>query len=146
PAAGIIDHLDQVYLLATALEPVMFAGIPLHQLTVPLAALPPHMHLFDAFSANGSQSSPYHPLPHCLLAGYDRMLACQILACQRGSKIPVHLLTEDLDRFLLLRCADLMVGTPATQPVDNRAVTFGLQRCQHTVYLSLAYLQFRGCR
>jgi hypothetical protein len=39
----------------------MFVGIPLHQFAVPLPALPPHMHLFDASRRTARSSARTNP-------------------------------------------------------------------------------------
>ena len=41
---GIVDHGDQVHLLAPTFQPIMRTGIPLHQLPKPASPRPPMMH------------------------------------------------------------------------------------------------------
>src|SRR5439155_24550391 len=44
---GIIDHGDQVELLAAPFQPVVFTGVPLHQLAITSPPSPPYVRLFD---------------------------------------------------------------------------------------------------
>src|SRR6266480_3180326 len=43
---GIIDHRDQIQLLASPFQPVVFPGVPLHQFAIARTPRSPHMGSF----------------------------------------------------------------------------------------------------
>ena len=46
PAASIIDHGDQIQLLTSSFQPVVFTGVPLHQFAIARTPRSPHMGSF----------------------------------------------------------------------------------------------------
>src|ERR1700747_428380 len=46
--ASIVDHPNQVELPPPSFQPVMFTGVPLHQLAIPRPPGTPYVSLFDA--------------------------------------------------------------------------------------------------
>src|SRR5437660_2924690 len=60
---GIIDHGDQVELLAAPFQPVVFTGIPLHQLAITSPPSPPYVRLFDPRSVRLPHLRLGQPLP-----------------------------------------------------------------------------------
>src|SRR3954465_14659508 len=114
-AGGVIDHLDKEDLLPTSLQPVVFPGVPLHQLSTPLPPRPPYMDLLHPFPSRPPQARLPHPFPHCLLAYPDPVLLLQVLARQRRTKATIGVLLQDTDRLLPLLVSNPPVGPAASQ-------------------------------
>src|SRR5690242_14415748 len=71
---SIIDHPDQVELLAPSFQPVVFTGIPLHQLAVSRPPGTPYMGLFYSCSSPPPQLGLHQPLAQCFPAHLDPVL------------------------------------------------------------------------
>jgi hypothetical protein len=72
--SGIVDHPDQIELLATSFQPVVLTGVPLHQFAITRPPRPPYMRLFHTGSAPSPQLGLHQPLAQRLAADRDPML------------------------------------------------------------------------
>jgi hypothetical protein len=96
PSAGsVVDHGNQIDGFATPFQPVMYAGVPLHQLAAPVAPSTPLVHLLHPAPPGFSQSRFPHPRTERLLADGDLVLLPQILRRRRRAKPPVHRIAKE---------------------------------------------------
>jgi hypothetical protein len=63
PAGGIVDHRNQVDRFAAPFQPVVRAGVPLHQFATTAPSRAPLMHLHHPNKAGSPQSRLGHPAP-----------------------------------------------------------------------------------
>jgi hypothetical protein len=63
PAGGIVDHADQIQLRATPFQPIVLAGVPLHQFAKAAAAWTPRMYLIYALGLRSPPLGCDHPAP-----------------------------------------------------------------------------------
>jgi len=89
-AGGIVDHVDQQDLFSATLQPVVIAGVPLHQFPETAPPLAPLMHLLNPLLARPPQLGRDHPLPHCFPAHFNAVFLGQVFRCQCRPKTPVH--------------------------------------------------------
>src|ERR1700747_531932 len=75
---SIIDHRNQVELLTPSFQPVMFTGVPLHQLAVPRPPGTPYVGLFDTCPSPSPQLGLDQPLAKRLPAHLDPVLLGQL--------------------------------------------------------------------
>src|SRR5215467_6457667 len=71
---SIVDHRNQVELLTPPFQPVMFTGVPLHQLAVPRPPGTPYVGWFDTCPSPSPQLGLDQPLAQCLPAHLDPVL------------------------------------------------------------------------
>jgi hypothetical protein len=108
-ACGIVDHRDQIEFRAPAFQPVVLAGVPLHQLASTAAPRPPHMHVFDLLQLRTPQSGCHHHLPQRLASDPDLVIFRQVIAGQRRPEIAPLRLRQGRYCLLPHRLAQLPV-------------------------------------
>src|SRR5258708_15134340 len=94
PAGGVVDHRNQIHLLPTALQPVVVAGVPLHQLAPAAPPRPPVVHLPHPAPASSPRSCLRHPSPQRLFAPRNLVPLTHLLGRQRSPQTPVHRVTH----------------------------------------------------
>jgi hypothetical protein len=74
-AGGVVDHRDQIQLLvAAAFQPVVFAGVPLHEFSAAAAAWPPHVDILDLLLLGPPEPCLRHDLPQRLASDPQRVI------------------------------------------------------------------------
>src|ERR1035437_7938769 len=89
-AGRVVDHGDQVQLLSPPLQPVVLAGVPLHQFSIAAPPRPPNVHLLQLLFLGPPQLPLDHPLPHRLFARLDPLCFPQIFRRQRWPRSEEH--------------------------------------------------------
>ncbi len=84
PRGGIIDHRNQVELLSSSFQPVVFTGVPLHQFAIPRPPRPPAVHSLHPHAVRLPQAGPDQPLPQRLLADHKVVVAGQFFGSSVG--------------------------------------------------------------
>ncbi len=141
---GVVDHVDQVQFLSSALQPVVLARVPLHQFSSATSPRSPLVHRLDALPASAPQSRGHHELPQRFAADLQAVFALQILARQRRSEASIYVLREDAHRFLTGLLVQTPVGLASPQPVDYGLVAALFQFRQQAPDLALGNAQFHG--
>jgi hypothetical protein len=146
PSAGrIVDHVDQQDLFPATLQPVVIAGVPLHQLPEATAPRSPFMHLLDTLLPRPPQLRSDHPLPHRLPAHVDFVLLRQVLRCQCWPEPAIHRLRKNGHRLSFGIGTQLTVGRQPSQPVSHDLVSAPLQFPQQPSHVPFCYPQLFGC-
>ena len=116
PAGRIVDHVDQQDLFPASFQPVVIAGVPLHQLAKTAAPRTPFMDLLDPLLPRSPQLGLDHPLPHRLPAHLNFVFLGQVLRGQRRPESPIHRpARESLPPPVRVSAADLAVGRKSSQ-------------------------------
>jgi hypothetical protein len=143
-AGRIVDHRDQVQLLPAPFQPIVLAGVPLHQFPESAAPRPPEMHLLGLVLLGPPQLAALHPLPHRLFAGLDPVFLAQVLGCQGWPEPLIHRRRQNLHCLSLDPLFDFPVGRLPAQTVDHGLVTVLFQPMQQTLHLPDAQPQLLG--
>src|SRR6202795_5346146 len=119
--SGVIDHPDQIELLAPPFQPVVFTSVPLHQLAITRPPGTPYVSLFDTCSPHSPQLGLDQPPAQRLAANRDPIVLGQLFGRQRRTVVMPQL------RLLLLavqfhgsppqRCRRFAVRRSPAQPM-----------------------------
>src|ERR1019366_185515 len=127
-----------VQLLSPPFQPVVLAGVPLHQFSIAAPPRPPNVYLLHLLCLGTPKLPLDHPLPHRLFARLDSVFLPQIFRRQRGPETPVHLRREDLHRLALDGFFDPPLRRLSAQPVDHGFIASFLQCVKQSLHLPSA--------
>jgi len=143
-AAGIVDHPDQVQLLAAPLQPVVLGAVPLHQFAAATAAGPPRVRACRLARAGLPRTRRGHPAPRRFASEVDAVALLEILRRQRRPKAGVEGLGEDREGLFFDLGADLAVGGAAARGMDHGPVALAAELRQQPPHLPFAEADLLG--
>jgi len=144
-AAGVVDHGDQAHLLlAPPLQPIVIAGIPLHQFATPLAPRTPHMHaVAQPLLARLPQPGLAHPLPQRFPVHFQLVIAFQHLGRLRRAVVGVAF-GDHLKRPPPRPGSVPAVGRLPSQPVRQAAIALLPHPLYQFLHPARAHAQLLG--
>jgi hypothetical protein len=113
---------------AAAFQPIVLAGVPLHQFAEAAAPWTPGMHFVDALRLCSPQLGCHHPAAHRFAAHMHVVALGQVFGRQRRSKSAIHVLAQDLDGFALHLAGNLSVRSAPSPGMRYRPVAALFER------------------
>jgi hypothetical protein len=135
----IVDQLHQIAHRPASFQPIVFAGVPLHQLTECAAPCAPTVHILHLAPAALPQAGLDHPPAQSLVAHLDAVSFGQLLAGKPRSEVmPIRLLQKRHGLRLSSRC-NLTVGGASPGAVHHHPVAFPFHPLQQLSHPALTH-------